>query len=574
MMSEPIFYCNKTAELSDCKDAWFFDEKYDCWCLEDVLYTQVPTTPKFQRLSIFVPKPYMSAPGVIDPQGQRNGWTAATAPVVLSNNSAGYMQMPHLWLDNPQCNGPEFLEKGHVFVTCGNRGRDSKDQSGNPCGKSPMNLIDLKMVVRFLRHNRESIPGDLEKIVSFGTSAGGAMSALLSVTGNSSLYDPYLQEAGAFMDERDDVFAGQMYCPITNLEHADEAYEWVFQADKENEASPAGPAGVMGAFEEALSRTLSASFIRYFNDLQLPNPKGGAPLVIGEDGRSGSGYDFLMNHLNLSASKWLTKLGRGQLPETYSIQDYLSGRYTRKVMAPMGGPGEEGKANLMQGHAGTKVGLDNTPPVGPDGPLSLGDMMSRPPKGAPARPMMAPPMVDAPGTDKRSWLTWKAGRAAITDLDTYILSHRRRMKPCPAFDQPHLTSGENEVMGTSQVKACHFSEANFRAICLLKDQFPGEYEALSAAWANDLVDQELQKRAYLYNPMNFIGTQETCDQAKFYRIRVGSSDADASFMISAILALSLQKAGKPVDYELVWEQPHGDADYPGEFVDWIEKICR
>jgi hypothetical protein len=148
------------------------------------------------------------------------------------------------------------------------------------------------------------------------------------------------------------------------------------------------------------------------------------------------------------------------------------------------------------------------------------------------------------------------------------------MKPCPAFDQPHLTSGENEVMGTSQVKACHFSEANFRAICLLKDQFPGEYEALSAAWANDLVDQELQKRAYLYNPMNFIGTQETCDQAKFYRIRVGSSDADASFMISAILALSLQKAGKPVDYELVWEQPHGDADYPGEFVDWIEKICR
>jgi hypothetical protein len=45
-------------------------------------------------------------------------------------------------------------------------------------------------------------------------------------------------------------------------------------------------------------------------------------------------------------------------------------------------------------------------------------------------------------------------------------------------------------------------------------------------------------------------------------------------MISAILALSLQKAGKPVNYEIVWEQPHGDADYPGEFVEWIEKICR
>ncbi len=61
-MPESIFYCNKTAELSDCKDVWFFDEKYHCWCLENVLYTQKPTTPKFQRLSIFVPAAYMSAP--------------------------------------------------------------------------------------------------------------------------------------------------------------------------------------------------------------------------------------------------------------------------------------------------------------------------------------------------------------------------------------------------------------------------------------------------------------------------------------------------------------------------------
>ena len=28
-------------ELSDCRDKWFFDEKYDCWCLEDVLYTKL-----------------------------------------------------------------------------------------------------------------------------------------------------------------------------------------------------------------------------------------------------------------------------------------------------------------------------------------------------------------------------------------------------------------------------------------------------------------------------------------------------------------------------------------------------
>lgn len=188
--------------------------------------------------------------------------------------------------------------------------------------------------------------------------------------------------------------------------------------------------------------------------------------------------------------------------------------------------------------------------------------------------MMAPPMVNAPGTDKRKWLTWRAGRATISSLDDYVLNHRRRMKPCPAFDQPQLTSGENEVFGTSEVKGCHFSPDVFNAICLLKEEFPGQYEAFSAAWAKDLVDQDLQERTYLYNPMNFIGGDHSCDQARFYRIRVGASDADASFAISMILALALAKAGKPVDYELVWEQPHGDADYPGELPAWIEKICR
>ncbi|MGN1148217.1 MAG: hypothetical protein ACI4TB_07320, partial [Lachnospiraceae bacterium] len=54
-LNEEITITNKTMELSDCKNAWTFDEKYRCWCLEDILYTPKATTPKFQRLSIFVP---------------------------------------------------------------------------------------------------------------------------------------------------------------------------------------------------------------------------------------------------------------------------------------------------------------------------------------------------------------------------------------------------------------------------------------------------------------------------------------------------------------------------------------
>ncbi|WP_182430574.1 hypothetical protein [Clostridium sp. OM02-18AC] len=40
------------------------------------------------------------------------------------------------------------------------------------------------------------------------------------------------------------------------------------------------------------------------------------------------------------------------------------------------------------------------------------------------------------------------------------------------------------------------------------------------------------------------------------------------------MALSLEnKTDADVDYALVWDQPHGDADYDGELVQWIEKIC-
>ncbi len=54
------------------------------------------------------------------------------------------------------------------------------------------------------------------------------MSALLGTTGNSEDYKVYLEEIGAVMDSTDDVYAAQVYCPITDLDHADLAYEWMY----------------------------------------------------------------------------------------------------------------------------------------------------------------------------------------------------------------------------------------------------------------------------------------------------------------------------------------------------------
>ncbi len=610
-MFEPIPIINKTLELAEVKDQWFFDDKYQCWCLEDVLYTLKATTPKFQRLSIFVPGPYMKEDGEINPEGSMNGFTAATAPVIMNNNSAGYMEMPHMWLGGPRCFGPQYLERGFVYVTCGNRGRESKDANGKRCGKIPSNLVDLKTVIRFLRHNADVLPGDMEKIISVGWSAGGAMSSLLSVTGNNKNYESYLEESGAFMEERDDVYAAQIYCPIIDLEHADMAYEWMFSADKENEPSPAGPGGVMTPFEEALSAKLRSAYIQYFNGLGLKNPDTDELLVLNADGRSGSAYDYLMAKIDGAATKFLTKLNAGELEETYSVEDYIKGNYTFETMespanrgrstargqglrpasendagqemAPQGGPDEKDDepddVALMQGHAGPGVALNKPPVGGPDGempsePPTLGNMLSRPPKGVPTPPPIAPPMKTVLGKAKSSWLSWDGEQAFISDLDSYVLNHRRRMKPCTSFDILSGKSGENEVYGTTEQAAVHFSTAVVDAIASLKEQFPAEYAKYYPAYVLATGDSSLTRQLFLNNPLNFIGTEEESDQAKYYRVRVGACDADTSFMIGMTLALKLANAGKPVDYALVWDKPHCEADYPGEVCDWIESICK
>ena len=475
--------------------------------------------------------------------------------------------MPHMWLGGPRCNGPQYLEHGYVYVTCGNRGSESKDKDGKLCGKSPANLIDLKTCLRFLRHNKKSIPGDFNKIISVGFSAGGAMSTLLGVTGNNEIYNKYLEENGAFMDETDDVFASQIYCPIIDLEHADLAYEWMFTNDKENESSPAGPAGLMTPFREALSKVLYRKYIEYFNSLELG-------VELGEDGRSGTAYQYLMDVLNASATKYLSKLDKCEMNEKYSVQDYLEGNYEYQKMAPpmQKKDIDEGKkgSNLMQGHAGVGVSLrtDNLPHGEPP---TLGDMLSRPPKGV-AYESKEPPMITVRGENKTSWLKWDGNKASIKDLDTYILNHRRRMKPCTSFDTLDGKSGENRLFGTEQKSFMHYNSIIADAIAELKNDFPKEYEEYYTQFQESIGDKALENRIYVINPMNFINNDGKSTFAKHFRIRVGSCDADTSFTISMTLALKLKKIDIAADYALVWDQPHCNADYPGEFAEWIDEI--
>lgn len=564
-MEQTIPVVNATTSLADCRGAWTHNAAYHCWCLEDVLYTPCANVPKFQRLSIFVPEAYMNADGTVNAGGSCGGYTAATAPVVFENNSAGYMQMPHTWLGGPRSYAGPYLKHGLVYVTCGCRGRESRDAQGRPVGKAPITLVDLKTAIRFLRHNADALPGDLSRIISVGWSAGGAMSSLLAVSGDNAQFTPYLEENGAFMDESDAVYAAQIYCPIVDLEHADMAYEWMFDADDVCEDSPAGPAETRTPFKRALSAALRSEYVAYVNSLDLRDPKTGRALTLGEDGRSGGFYDALMTCLDDAASEYIARLADGRLGLSYSVREYLDGRYMRRIEAPVK------KGNPGMHHAGPGVGA--APEAG-ERPMGLGELMSRPPRGVPFVEHR-PPMIDVPGTAKHDWLSCEGTRAHVSGLDAYVLAQRRRMKPCTSFDKLTCDSGENELFGNAEHDSVHFGAGIDRALRRIQAQFPEECARYLPAYAAAQEDAVLQNRLALINPMRYIGPKGESRQAAHYRIRVGASDADTSLSISMTLALRLANAGcGTVDYAMVWEQPHCEADYPGEVLRWIDGICR
>ncbi len=163
------------------------------------------------------------------------------------------------------------LAAGYVVVSPGCRGRDNQAADGTFYGKAPAAIVDLKGAVRYIRHNKGVMPGNVDWIFSTGVSAGGALSALLGSSGNNPLYDSYLEEIGA-AKEADNICGCACFCPITDLEHADGAYEWMYRE------SPARS----GPVDQELSKKLKADFAKYQAGLNLQG-KGGFGTITADN---------------------------------------------------------------------------------------------------------------------------------------------------------------------------------------------------------------------------------------------------------------------------------------------------
>lgn len=280
---------------------------------ENLVYVQNPVDLEHQKLNLYVPEDFYEGKTV-------NGYTGKTVPIFFPNASGAYAAGP---ADKP---GPNFrlwgkgkpnaiffaLAAGFVVAAPGSRGRTCQDEAGNFVGCAPAHIVDLKAAVRYLRHNKDRIMGDPERIISNGTSAGGALSALLGVSGNSQEYEPYLKALGA-AEERDDIFAASCYTPIMDLEHADMAYEWMFHGINNyelhicknvgGELQESFVKGDMTPEQIALSDQLVEKFGEYINSLTLTDAQGQA-LTLDQKG-DGTFRDYVTGFVIQSAQKAL-----------------------------------------------------------------------------------------------------------------------------------------------------------------------------------------------------------------------------------------------------------------------------
>ena len=167
---------------------------------ENIVYCAAPVDP-IQKLNLYVPEDYYDG-------AQHNGYTLHTAPIFVPNTVGGYLPGPADCPGLDRFGRPNAvfraLEHGYIVVCIGVRGRTSghqnteffegsktiaeQQETGHSVGKAPAFIVDLKAGIRWLRKNRMFVPGDTERIVSSGTSAGGALSALAGASGNSPLY--------------------------------------------------------------------------------------------------------------------------------------------------------------------------------------------------------------------------------------------------------------------------------------------------------------------------------------------------------------------------------------------------
>jgi len=553
--------------------AWQYNADDDVYYQIGISYCETPADTAYETLAIFVPGAYMTATDngdgtytcEIDPTAMVGAYTAETAPIVMPINTPGYSAMAAL---TSYASFTSYTDEGFVYVHAGCRGRDA----GAPAG-----VTDLKAAVRYLRYTDDVIPGNAERIFTFGMSGGGAQSALMGSTGDSALYDAYLEEIGAVTGVSDAVLGSMCWCPITNLDTADEAYEWMMGVTRSG----------LTEEEQQISDQLAEAFAAYINSAGIKDPDGAVlTLSESEDGiyQAGSYYEYMKTVIEESLNHFLEDTefpydassasggGRGGfgggMPGGFGGQSPFGGgqRPERGEGAPDFGAGQKPDGGMMPEDVSFEDIDDITRNETTSG-VSLSGTYET-----------AQDYIDALNAE-REWVHYDAATntATITSIEDFVLACKSASKNLGAFDQLDGGQGENTLFGYGDGNGAHFDATLAGILNELGSNYAADY-------AEDLAKQDsegntVDYRVRMYTPLYYLlesseGYQEST-VAKYWRIRTGIAQGDCALSTEMNLALALENDERveSVDFETVWGAGHTQAERSGNstdnFIDWV-----
>ena len=551
--------------------AWQYNEADDVYYQIGISYCETPADENYETLAVFVPGAYMNATDngdgtytcEINTEAEVNGYTAETAPIVMPINTPGYSAQSAL---SEYTSVTEYTSAGFVYVHAGCRGRDA----GAPAG-----VTDLKAAVRYVRYSDDTVPGDAESIFTFGMSGGGAQSAVMGSTGDSALYEPYLTEIGAVQGVSDAVLGSMCWCPITNLDTADEAYEWMLGVTRDG----------LSEEEQAISDQLAEAYAEYINNAGLKDENGTVlTLEESEDGiyQAGTYYEYMKSVIETSLNNFLADtefpyeassggMGGG-MPGGHRNGERPSGNH--EGAPDFGGqrPDGMGQNNTESGEVNYEAIDDISRTETSGSGLSLSGTYET-----------VQDYIDALNANGE-WVTYDAetNTAKITDIASFVKALKNASKSLGAFDQLDAGQGENTLFGYGDGSGAHFDSTLANILSELGNEYADEY--LQDLLKTDSAGNTAETRVDMYTPLYYLLESEegyeTSTVAKYWRIRTGINQGDCALSTEMNLALALENydSVESVDFETVWGQGHTQAERTGNssdnFIEWVESCTK
>lgn len=557
----------QTGEVSVIDNSkWNYNSDDNVYYQLGIVYCSNPADSNYENLAVFVPGDYMTASSngdgtytcSMNDSATINGYTALTAPIVMPINTPGYSAQAAL---TSYTDVSDYTDAGFVYVHAGCRGRDE----GAPAG-----VTDLKAAIRYLRYSDNGIPGDAESIFTFGMSGGGAQSAIVGSTGDSSLYEPYLQQIGALSGYSDAVLGSMCWCPITNLDTADEAYEWMLGTTRTG----------LSDEEQQISDRLAEAYASYVNTAGIKDPNGNLlTLETSDNGiyQSGSYYEYIKTVIENSLNNFLADTS---FPYDSSSSG-MSGR------GPAGGGGPD-MGSMSDGEGPGSGERPDSAPRGSQNDVESADNITRNDTSSSGLSLTgtyetAQDYIDALNANG-TWVAYdvSTNTATITSVDAFVNALKSASKNLGAFDQLDAGQGENTLFGYGDGSGAHFDAVLAQILNDLGNSYASDYQTDLAK--TDSAGNTVDERLNMYTPLYFLlesqGGYGTSNVAKYWRIRTGINQGDCALTTEVNLALALENYSgvTDVDFETVWGMGHTQAERSGNstdnFIAWVDECMN